>query len=76
MTTSNQIQTGDILTGQFVTNSDQKIRATVLERKGNFVKIKIDGESEIVRRKVYSHNSQEWVMPFGTYSMAPSIQKR
>jgi hypothetical protein len=68
------IQSGDTLTGQFITDSDTKIIATVVSRKGNFAIINLNGE--ISRKKVYSHNGQEWIMPYGTYSMAPSISKR
>jgi len=68
------INTNDTLTVRFVTDSDLRPLIKVLSRKGNFVTVKLS-ENEIVRKKVYSYNNEEFIFPYGKYSMAPIAKK-
>ena len=63
------IQTGAILTATSICDSNCKWTAKVIERKGNFVIALIQGE--IVRKKVYFFNGEEFVYLLGKYSMCP-----
>ena len=60
---------GTILKATSICDSNCHWIAEVLERKGNFIKVKIQGE--IVRKKVNVFNGEESVYLLGKYSMAP-----
>lgn len=66
------IQTGSILTATSIGDSNCIWTATVIERKGNFITAKINGE--VVRKKVNVYNGEEFVYLLGKYSMAPTFK--
>lgn len=72
--TNSTINTGDTLTIRFITDAELRPTVKVIERKGNFVKIKFS-ENEVKRVKVYEYNSSEYIYPYGKYSMAPVASK-
>lgn len=45
----------------------------VINRTAKFVKLKVDGEKEIVRCKVFEYEGVEYCYPLGKYSMAPML---
>lgn len=63
------ITTNSTITARFITDSELRKQITVIERKGQFASIMIDGKIE--RKKVYSDNGKEYIFPYGRYSMAP-----
>ena len=67
---TNTIQAGQIITATFIGDSNLKVSAKVLSRKGDFVVCILD--KEIIRKKVKkAFDGSEYVMLMGTYSMAP-----
>ena len=71
---TNTIQTGTILTATSIGDSNCTWTATVIERKGNFITAKINGE--VVRKKVNVYNGEEFVYLLGKYSMAPTFRAK
>jgi hypothetical protein len=71
---TNTIQTGTILTAISIGDSNCIWTATVIERKGNFITAKINGE--VVRKKVNVYNGEEFVYLLGKYSMAPTFRAK
>jgi hypothetical protein len=71
---TNTIQTGTILTATSIGDSNCIWTATVIERKGNFITAKINGE--VVRKKVNVYNGEEFVYLLGKYSMAPTFRAK
>jgi hypothetical protein len=70
MKTTTTIQNGTTLTATSICDSNCKWTATVIERKGNFITAKIDGE--VVRKKVnVDYKGEEYVYLLGKYSMCP-----
>ena len=66
------IQPQTTITARSICDSNCIFKAFVVERKGDFVKIEIDGKIE--RKKVKTNfNGDEYVMALGTYSMAPAF---
>jgi hypothetical protein len=56
-----------------ICDSNCVFKAEVLERKGNFVTLQMDGQT--FRKKVNKDfNGNEYVMALGTYSMAPAFR--
>lgn len=71
MTTT--IKPNTTITATSICDSNCIFKAEVLERKGNFVTLKIDGE--VIRKKVKtSFDGSEYVMALGNYSMAPAFK--
>lgn len=68
------IRKNDELVVHFITDSELRPKIKVIDRRGSFVKLQIR-ENEIVRRKVCSDMTKEYVFPFGKYSMAPIAYK-
>lgn len=67
---TNTIKTGQTLNANCITDSDITFVCKVIERKGNFVTLDIDGE--IVRKKVkVNYEGIEFVHAYGVYSMCP-----
>ena len=71
---TNTIQTGTTLTATSIGDSNCTWTATVIERKGNFITAKINGE--VVRKKVNVYNGEEFVYLLGKYSMAPTFRAK
>jgi predicted nucleic acid-binding Zn finger protein len=71
---TNTIQTGSILTATSIGDSNCIWTATVIERKGNFITAKINGE--VVRKKVNVYNGEEFVYLLGKYSMCPTFRAK
>lgn len=69
MNTLKTINPGTTLTATSICDSNCIFKADVIERKGNFVTVKIDGSTK--RVKVYSNGESEFVYALGKYSMAP-----
>jgi hypothetical protein len=68
--TTTKIQTGSAITATSICDSNCKWTATVIERKGNFITAKIDGET--IKKKVnVDYKGEEYVYLLGKYSMAP-----
>jgi hypothetical protein len=62
-----------LLTIGFICDADLKATCFVLERKGNFAIVLIDGL--IARKKVYtSFDGDEFIYPYGKYSMCPTAR--
>ena len=69
------IQPNTTISATLICDSNITINAYVIERKGDFVTLKVDGEKNIVRKKVKkSFDGSEYVFALGSYSMAPSIK--
>jgi hypothetical protein len=67
------INTGATITARSIGDWDCIFTAKVLERKGQFATIKIQGE--VVRKKVQKDSEgNEYIMALGTYSMAPAFK--
>lgn len=64
-----KIETNSTLTVHFIGDAELKPTIKVIERKGNFAKIEIDGT--VVKRKVFENNGEEYILPYGKYSMCP-----
>ena len=60
-----------ILTTRLITNYDITISVILLKRTEKSAYVQIE-KGQVVRCKVRkSYNGKEYVMPYGTYSMAP-----
>jgi len=67
---TNTIQPGTTITATFIGDSNLKMTAQVLLRKGDFVTCLCD--KQIIRKKVkVAFDGSEYVMLLGSYSMAP-----
>jgi hypothetical protein len=67
------IKTGATITARSIGDWDCIFTAKVLERKGQFATIKIQGA--VVRKKVQKdREGNEYVMALGNYSMAPAFK--
>lgn len=64
------IRKNDELTVRFIGDSELRPKITVIDRRGQFIKLKLS-ENEIVRRKICSDMEKEFVYPYGKYSMSP-----
>jgi hypothetical protein len=63
------IKVGQTLTARSICDSDCIFSVEVLERKGSFVSVKVQGN--IKRVKVFSDESGEYIFAMGKYSMCP-----
>jgi len=68
---SNTIEAGQTLTARSACDSGCIFSATVLDRRGSFATVKIDGHCQPRRVKVRKDDSGEFVFALGLYSMAP-----
>jgi hypothetical protein len=68
----NTIKPNTTISATLICDSNIKINAYVIERKGDFVTLKVDGEKNIIRKKVKKgFDGSEYVLALGSYSMAP-----
>ena len=61
---------GQQLSARSISNSDCKFTAEVLKRTAKTVTILTDDEGE-KRCKIHNNNDQEYIFPYGRYSMCP-----
>lgn len=64
------INANSTITARFVTDSDLKVAIKVIDRKGSFATIEVRGEG-ILKRKIHTDGTKEYIFPYGKYSMAP-----
>ncbi len=70
--TMKTIKANTTISARFIGDSNLVVTAQVLDRKGDFVTLKVQGEKNIVRKKVkVGFDGNEYVMAMGSYSMAP-----
>jgi hypothetical protein len=67
------INTNDTLQISFIGDSQLKPICKVILRKGNFVTVQLSS-TEIVKRKVHVYDNEEYIFPYGKYSMAPTAK--
>lgn len=66
------IKPNTTISATLICDSNITINAYVIERKGDFVTLKVDGEKNIIRKKVKkAFDGSEYVLALGSYSMAP-----
>jgi hypothetical protein len=63
------IKGGQTLTARSICDYDCVFSVEILERKGSFVVVKVQGNTK--RVKVYSDDSGEFIFAMGRYSMCP-----
>jgi hypothetical protein len=67
------IQTNTTITAKSICDSNCIFSAYVVERKGNWVTLKIDDKT--FRKKIYkSFDGSEYVLALGNYSMSPAFK--
>lgn len=66
---TNTIEAGQTLSTRSLCDYDVVFTVEILDRKKSFATVKDGGT--VKRCKVYEYNGDEYVMPFGKYSMAP-----
>jgi len=67
-----KINTGDTLTGRSPCHHDCIFSAQVIERKGDFAKIRFQNSTK--RVKIHVIDDVEFIFPAGRYSMAPVLK--
>ena len=64
-----------MLTARSVCDYDCIYKITIIERRGKFVTFSEDRSAEVKRKIVkLDHDGDEYVMAFGTHSMAPMFR--
>ena len=59
----------------FITNSDLWVTWVVLKRTAKTITIQdVRDVNDVVRRRIKSDKDTEYVLPFGSYSMAPTLR--
>lgn len=69
-----RIGAGDTLHARSACDQGAKFTATVIERKGKFATIHVDGEVDPQRRQVRTDDRGEFILALGRYSMAPCFR--
>lgn len=72
---TNTIQTGQTLTSRSLCDYDCIFSLKVIDRKGSFATILMDGDKETRRVKVRNFNGEEYLRP-DNYSMAPTFRAK
>ena len=72
---TNTIQTGQTLTSSSLCDYDCIFSLKVIDRKGSFATILMDGDKETRRVKVRNFNGEEYLRP-DNYSMAPTFRAK
>ncbi len=62
-------------TVSFIGDADLKPTITILKRTSKTVTILNTGKQE-QRCKIHTYNGEEYLLPYGSYSMAPSVQSK
>ena len=76
MKAATQFITGKNYVMQFITNSDLKVVFQIVRRTEKSVWIRDNRDNNISRNKIKVYNEEEYIMPYGTYSMAPVLNSK
>lgn len=68
--TTIKFETGKTYQTRFITDSDLRVKTTITKRTEKTVWFKTEN-GETGSKRVSEYNGSEFILPFGSYSMAP-----
>lgn len=75
-TQTHTFQVGTTYGARSIIDSDTIFRFTIIKRTAKFITVLRDNgaDGEVIRVGVKTDERGEWALPFGSYSMAPTIR--
>jgi len=68
-----KLQAGKTYGGRFISNYDSTFEVTVTRRTAKTVFFNHPNSGEPKKAKIHEYNDCEYFMPFGNYSMSPTV---